>query len=165
MVEIFYSNPNGVDTSTLAASTVVQIDLGLSSLNRNFVLKNLRSIYHVNIPDPLDECALILAYSDASDADIEAALTGVAIKDIEDVQAYKDGQLKARGIIAIEEPPWGDIAGAGMVGVVDWKLPPKGIPALKGDGFQILAYNLNTVAAFTNGPTFRGLSKWMGAWF
>lgn len=165
MVEIFNITASEVDTTTLAAAQSMLIAGLFATLQRNFMLKNLKSIVHVSYPNLGDSCLLVLASADASAAEINSAMSSTS-KDLEDGQAYPNGQQEVRLVWDIQAIPLdGMVAGGSSQFMIQWKLPPKGIPLLKGRGLTIHAFNFDVAVAFSNGPSFKSYSKAQGGWF
>lgn len=165
MVEIFITNQAEVDSSTLAALSAVSLGDLLGTVVRNFMCKNLRSQYHVSIPNIGDSFVIVLCSADASTAEIAAALTSTT-KNLEDTEAYRTAQVTVRRVWDIQSINYEGLAAGGSVQQqIDWKLPPKGIPVLKGGGLKVVVFNTDTIVAFGNGPTFKAIHKMMGGWF
>lgn len=166
MVEIFVSkNATAVDTDVLGANSSLLIaSVVTNPAVRNFMLKNLKTLVQAVIPNISDNCILALADSDASAVEIATALN-TTVQDLEDSVDYKLGQTNVRRVWDIQAIPIdGQVAGGTSRFMVQWKLPPKGIPVLKGRGLSIFAFNAEN-AAFSNGPTIMCLSKLQGGWF
>ncbi len=130
------------------------------------MLKNLKSIYSLTIGNTADHYCFALADADASDAEIAAALTNTSI-DIEDSVAYRTGQDVVRRVWDIQmlEISGGLQSGEAVQGMIQWKLPPKGVPVLKGRGLKTVIFNTDSSVAFSNGPVIDGIHKLMGGWF
>ncbi len=166
MVEIFIAkNATPVDTGTLGASTAVLISSVVTNpAVRNFMLKNLNTIVNATFPTVTDHLILLLADSDATVAELATSLNSTS-QDMEDSVAYRQGQEQVRRIWDIQAVPRDGIVNGGVVGFqIAWKLPPKGVPVLKGRGLSIFGFNPEN-AAFSNGPSVLTLSKVMGGWF
>ncbi len=166
MVEISSTNIASSDTTILAASTAFNLDTIFSNLKRNFMLKNLKTICKAVYTDTVDMPILVLGATDASVAEIAEALATTAF-DPEDSVSYNDGQTKVRRVWDIQPGlPGSNPTTAGTTcWEIKWKLPPKGIPILKGRGISIYAFNMDTANAFANGPIFTMVHKAMGGWF
>ncbi len=108
---------------------------------------------------------VVLAEADATDAEIAQALIST-VKNPENAVAYRDGQTEVRRVWARASIPYeGLIAGGSVQVMVQWKLPPKGIPVLKGRGLKMCVFNTDVANAFSNGPSFKSISIMMGDWF
>ncbi len=165
MVEIFQRNLAAVDSTTLASLTALSMGDLFGTLVKNFMLKNLESFFQITVPNLGDKWFVALADSDASDAEISAALATTSV-DREDSVEYRDGQNEVRRVWSIFKPPGdGLIAGGALSGMHQWKLPPKGIPLLKGRGLKMVVFNFSTADPFSNGPVLTFSSKAMGGWF
>lgn len=166
MVEIFtVAQPTPIDTGALGAQTAIVIaEIMPDPVVRNFMLKNLRTIVTARVPNVQDSLILVLGDADASLAEIQAALQTIT-QDFEDRVAYPLGQTVVRRVWDIQ--PFrldGAVDGGGVNFMIQWKIPPKGIPVLKGGGLQIYAFNIES-NAFTDGPNINTISKVMGGWF
>ncbi len=166
MVKIFYRNHGVLDTTILGANAALKIgDIIVAPAVKNFILKNLRSNFHIDVPDLGDAFTIVLADDDATAAEIAAGLVNTE-QDMEDNTEFPLGQTLARRVWAFFTPELQGIAAGGAIQVQhQWKLPPKGIPVLKGSGVSIYVFNFDKVNAFTNGPNFRGIHKMMGDFF
>lgn len=166
MVEIFSKINSEVDTAVLAASTPISIgNVMAAPVVRNFMLKNLKTIVHGVFPDKTDACCLVLADGDASASEILEAMASTSI-DLEDRVEYPKGQQEVRRVWDIQDLDYtGLVNGGAIMQTVQWKLPPKGVPILKGGGLQIMAFNMDSANGFTNGPSFMVVHKIMGGWF
>ncbi len=129
------------------------------------MLKNLMTNVHAVLPNLGDSFVLALADLDASDAEISTAMQATS-QSIEDSVEYIDGQQEVRRVWDIQGLNYNGLVAAGSVQqMIQWKLPPKGIPLLKGRGLKLVVYNTDTAASFSNGPIFKHHSKAMGGWF
>ncbi len=166
MVEIL-SRPQAtrVDSATLAAQTALLVaTLVTAPVVRNLMVKNVKTIMHALISNVSDVGILVLGDADASATEIKEALQSTS-QDYEDQVAYRDGQSTVRRVWDIQAIPTdGVVVGGSINWEVPWKLPPKGIPILKGSGLAIFIFNVED-AAFSNGPTLVSQSKVMGGWF
>ncbi len=166
MVEIFHKQHAEVDSTTLAGGNALSVGVILqNNTDRNFMLKNLISHFHVSVPNIGDSFVLVLAQADASAAEVASAMDDTS-QAYEDSVAYRDGQVIVRRVWDIQSIEYdGLVAGGSVQRKVMWKLPPKGIPNLKGRGLSVFVVNTDTAVAFSNGPSFKGFSKLMGGWF
>ena len=167
MVVIAHKNTAEVDTTTLAAGLAISIGniTPTGGLVRNFMLKNLETHMHVSIPNLGDSFVVVLGDIDASPAEIAEAFATTEM-DYEDSVEYRQGQDEVRRIWSIMSIPYNGLVAGGSVQMMhSWKLPPKGIPLLKGRGLTLFCVNTDTAAAFSNGPSFKPFSKLMGGWF
>ncbi len=156
---------SGVDTATLAANTALLLDTLLGNIQRNFMWKNIKTIWHATIPNIADRMLFVLANSDATVAQVATALSNTE-GDIENRVAYENGQQEVRVVWDIQPMPLdGAVAGGSQSGTIDWKIPPKGIPTLRGGGLSMFMFNMSDTNAFTNGPSVVAVSKCMGGWF
>lgn len=164
MVEIFHNVSGHIDTTTLAARTALLVHTIFSDVPRNFMLKNLRHEISVIAPDSADFCLLVLAAADASVGEIAGGMLNTS-RDLEDSVAYKDGQADVRRIWDFH------IVKSNMASTIvtsymhQWKLPPKGLPLLRGHGLAVFAFNMSIDNSFVNGPVIVMQSKAMGGWF
>lgn len=126
--------------------------------------KNIRTSYQLLNTDVADKLILVLAAQDASVAEIAEALDNTST-DIEDGIEYPLGQNKVRRVWDFRLPPSNTISTYGTAETFNWKLPPKGIPVLKGRGLAIFGYNWDGAQDFVNGPVLHSITKTMGGWF
>jgi len=166
MVDIFSRSNAEVDTGTLAALTANLIaTLIPDGVVRNLMVKNIKSHFHVSVPNLGDSFIVALGAADASGAEIATALLSTS-QDLEDSVAYNDGQNEVRRVWDTQSIEYdGMIAGGSIQRMIQWKLPPKGIPVLKGHGLAIFCFNTDTASSFSNGPSFKHQGKIMGGWF
>ncbi len=164
MVEILSRNSSsGVDTTTLGGTTALIVDTLLANVARNFMAKNIKSIFWASGANNTDMYALVLHDGDASAAEVAAALSDTS-QDLEDSIDYRNGQLTVRIIWDIQVLEYDADTGYSVARMIQWKLPPKGIPVLKGRGLAISVFNPRDTA-FANGPVITHLGKLMGGWF
>ncbi len=166
MVEIFIKQTVSTDSATLAALAALSLGDLLGTVKRNFMLKNLKTIYNITVGNIADHYCFALADADASDVEIAAALTNTSI-DIEDSVAYRTGQDVVRRVwdIQVPEITGGIASGVALATMIQWKLPPKGVPVLKGRGLKTVIFNTDSSVAFSNGPVIDGIHKLQGGWF
>ncbi len=165
MVKIFVRNASDDDTTTLGAASALFLTSILTDVEKNFMLKNLKTIVHANWPDVSDKCVLVLGSTDASVAEIAEAMTSTAFN-IEDNVAFSKGQEEVRRIWDVQAPFEGNVENTQKtMREIQWRIPPKGIPVLRGRGLSIYAFNMDVNTAFTDGPTFSTWSKAMGEFF
>ena len=166
MVEIFFHRPSVLDTGTLGSGTALLLDQLTSNSTRNFMTKNIVSLVQATYPDAGDSIVLVLGNSDSSVVEIAEALENTT-QDLETNPEYRDDQVKLRRVWDIQPLMFGNVdAGQGVQQKIQWKLPPKGIPTLKGQGLSIYAYNPQSGVALSNGPTIKScFTKRMGGWF
>ncbi len=164
MVTIVHKNVAEVDTGTLAALTPVLLQTLYSDVTKNFILKNLRTIVHASIPNVGDQAMLVLADSDATLTEVSAALATTAF-DPEDNTVFRAGQDTVRRVWDVQPLLFEGAAADSASYLIQWKLPPKGIPSLRGSGLIIYCFNFNIASAFANGPTFNLFTKFMGEFF
>ncbi len=155
-----------VDTTTLAVITAADLGAVLTNnIVRNFMLKNLATHFHVSIPNLGDSFVVCLVQADATASQIASALSSTS-QNPEDSVAYNNGQQEVRIVWDIQTIHYeGMVAGGSVQQKVQWKLPPKGVPVLKGRGLKIWCFNTDTANAFSNGPSFKVINKIMGGWF
>ncbi len=166
MVQIFNRRTNEVDTLVLAAVTALSIgDIIPDGIVKNFLLKNLQTFFHVSVPNVGDSWIVVLAAADASVGEIAAALANTSM-DTEDQIELRDGQSDVRRVWSIHTNSMEGLAAGGSIQEMhQWKLPPKGVPVLRGHGLTMFVYNTDTANAFGNGPSFKTFSKGMGGFF
>ncbi len=166
MVEIFNRITAQVDTGTLASKAAIVIGALITEPSpRNFMLKNAETHFRVTVPSISDSFLIGIAAADASAAEIAEGMDNTG-QDLEDSIPYRTGQDRVRRIWAVDAIQYDGLVAGGTVQVkINWKLPPKGIPVLKGRGLNLFCYNFNTAGPFSNGPLFRQWSKLMGGWF
>lgn len=167
MVEIM-SAPTStpVDTTTLGAQTALTVhDIITAPSTKNFMLKKLRTLAQVSIPDLTDALILVLATPDATPAEIATALATTEFDQEDRVESRMD-QTRVRQVWDIQGiPKVGVVAGDTISWEIPWNLPPKGIPILRGGGLRIFAFNMED-ASFSNGPTVGPfLSRFWGGYF
>lgn len=163
MVEI-YMRGGTADSGTLAALAVVSQANLLGTVNRNIMIKNIKTLVHADFPDVNDAAALVLADPDFTLNQISAGLGNTSITP-EDASTYIPGQEEVRRVWDIQPLPMGQIAGDAAMSMIQWKLPPKGVPVLRGRGLEIFIWNMSGANAFSNGPTVVTRSKVMGGFF
>ncbi len=165
MVEIFVHSQVGVDTTTLASKTAQLVDTLMSDADANFMFKNIRTEFIINTGDLGDQLLLVLAPSDATTTQIAAALVNTSTSR-DDAVNYPRGQNDVRQTWDFFVSPLkpGEAVGHLEAFTHQWKLPPKGVPVLKGGGLSIFAYNMSSFA-FVDGPIVSVISKSMGGWF
>ncbi len=166
MVEIFQSRGDP-SISTLASKTALNVDAALKNLKEAFLLTKAITAGSVEYADINDGLLLVLAYGDASVAEVGAAmsLNSDTAVDFEAVDDYRVQQLAVRRIIAFVALPAGGAASAinGMMAfTVEWALPKGGSPFTKGDGPQIFIYNHGS-GAISSGASMTCITKWWGA--
>ncbi len=166
MVEIFWNTSGPIDTAVTNGKTALVAQQLLANITSNFMVKNIRTIVHATWPAASDPLALLLGDDDAVIQDIEDALVPDTSRTRENGVGYPLGQTLARRIWgAIEALYEGRLSdGDSTTMVIDWKLPPKGIPVLKGRGLSIYGFNMST-SQFADGPTLFLITKIMGGWF
>lgn len=155
-----------MDTTTLGNGLALELGAVIvNDVKRNFMLKNLQTLVHASVPNLGDSFILALADSDSNDTVIGTAL-GATGQDPEDGNTYRDDQMKVRRIWSIATLElMGMAAGGSLQQMIQWKLPPKGIPVLKGRGLKVVCFNHDLVNNFSNGPSFKLYHKIMGGWF
>ncbi len=165
MAVAIFEKSNVIDTATLAAATAIAASTLMGDLDANFMFKNIRSEIHYIIPDVADKCLLVLANSDATIADITASLSNTIVQRDNGI-TYANGQQEVRTVWDHRILNYTAIAtgGAGSM-TINWKIPPKGIPALKGRGLTIFAFNIDRINDYVNGPIVHFQNRWMGGWF
>ena len=165
MVEIFNTIAE-VDTAALGLNASLElISVVTNPAVRNFMLKNLETWFHMKYPDVDDRMLVILADSDATVAQISAAMA-TTVQDLEAGVDYSTGQRIVRRVWSIGIPEMhGAVNGDVVTWHHEWKLPPKGVPVLKGRGLSLFAFNMDAGEVFTNGPTVTMVAKAMGGWF
>ncbi len=166
MVEIFHRQLSAVDTATLAAgNSIVIAGMIAEPAVRNFMLKNLYSIHHIKIPVVEDKFFLALTDADASDTERNQGFDTTS-QNPEDGTVYPRDQQRVRRTWGIQGIDYDGIAAGDTIQVaIQWKLPPKGIPVLKGRGIDITLVNLDNANPFSNGPSISTYAKAMGGWF
>lgn len=129
------------------------------------MLKNLCSHIHVSVPNLGDSFVVVLANTDSSAADINEALLNTT-QTIEEGNDYPRDQTRVRRVWDIQTIPYNGLTTGGSIQhMIQWKLPPKGLPILKGRGLQWMCFNTDSANSFANGPSFKALTKMMGGWF
>ncbi len=155
---------SGKDLATLAVITAVDIDTTMSNLNEASLLTYLKVglniVYHSNV---LDSWIIGLAYGDATIAQIANALT-VAVTNPENSQDFRANQIEERFIIDWDFVPVNEVVDQTIT--YNWvpRLPKGGIPANKGDGYKLFAFNPSDVRGLADGPILRTLTKWIFVW-
>ncbi len=161
MVEIFHEIANK-DTSTLAALTALNIGTAHIDLNEAFLMKTAMCSGFTKTPDLTDKVYLVLAYGDPTEAQVASGIANEA-DDPTDQDTYRTGQLQVRRIIDMIALDPGSVIGAERAFTWHPRIPKKGIPFTKGDGWAWLLWNPSS-GAFTNGPTVHIFAKIIGAW-
>ncbi len=151
-----------VDSGTLAGLTALNWDTTMADFKEAILLKQVFTEITGDWPNiTADQLLAVLAYGDATIAQIASALT-TQVTDTENVQAYREGQTAVRAIIDIRAlaPPRsnGDTAAQ----TIEWRLPKKGLPASRGSGFKTVLFNHNNIS-LANGPILIGTTKWLFA--
>ncbi len=165
MVEIFVKRGDSTDTTVLAANTAILHTNLMTDADRNFMYKNIRTEFNIISVDAADMMILVLASSDATPAEIAQALDNTQVG-LDNRITYPVGQQQVRQVWDFFVAPVSQLSGSSLVQFThQWKLPPKGVPALKGGGLAIFLYNASSSFAFVNGPLVRTLTKSMGGWF
>ncbi len=153
------------DSATLATQIYLGVDTTMQTLERPFLLTKTKISghleYHGNLTDAL---LMVLAYGNPSNTEIAAALNSTVVNSESNPDNYRINQLEERRVIDFIALPMNDLANEKIA--FNWSpfIPKGGLPCLRGGGFQYGFYNASTVAALADGPIFRGLSKYMGAW-
>ncbi len=166
MVEIFVHKATELDTTTLAASTALLFATLLGTADRNFMFKNVRTEFHISWETLDDKMMILLANMDATVAQLAEAMATTET-DIEDSVNYRTGQDRVRRVWDFFVPTVHaeDLTTVHQQFSHQWKLPPKGIPVLRGGGLALFAWNMDSTQPFTNGPTLNATTKSMGGWF
>ncbi len=160
-VVIFLKN-NSYDTTTLATRAALLVQTILGSSVRNFMFKNIRSEVFAIQTDLADRVMLVLANSDATVAQVATAMGNNSVN-LEDRVNYANGQQEVRVVwdfVALDSPQ----SNKSNVMHIQWRIPPKGIPTLRGGGLSIFAFNYGTVD-LVNGALGDIQTKSMGGWF
>ncbi len=135
-----------VALSTLAARDLLQVSAQYGTFsNGGFLLKKIRGSVRVPFLEPGDNVVLVLAYSDASIAEVETALENA------DADLTSDelvDQAQARTVIAVMGPTVYGAVGSGgtsknevIFDLAKIDLPAKGLPFPEGIGWQWAVYN------------------------
>ncbi len=166
-VAIFNQTSGIIDSTTLAARAALFQSNVMTAVERNFMVKNLRSEINVSFGSLLDMCVIVLGSLDASVTEIAAAM-GDTSQSIEDGVEYTKGQAEVRLIwdYHVVRKDLQPLAETPVFNYThQWKLPPKGIPVLKGRGLALYIFNMSPDDAFVNGPKVLTMQKIMGGWF
>ncbi len=165
MVEIFNSGSGPIDSATTNGKTAFVISSMMDDLKRNFMVKNLKTVIAALMGNVDDHLLLVLASADTSIQEIEDAFFPDTTQDVEDGVEYPLGQTVVRRIWDYRALYEGNVSSNnGIMTTIQWKLPPRGIPVLRGRGLKIYGLNMTDVS-FTNGPILFSMSKIMGGWF
>lgn len=164
MVEIFVHNGLLTDTTTLAAKTALLHTTLAGSLVKNFMGKNIRTEFSIISFDVADKMLLVLAPSDATVSQVAAGLADTSLNP-EDSVNYRTGQKNVRQVWDFFIAPVSEAATSLNQFTHQWKIPPNGIPQLRGGGLSIFAYNMDQVNDYVNGPVLHSITKSMGGWF
>ncbi len=165
MVEIFQSRGDP-SIAVLASKAALNVDAALKNLKEAFLLTKCITAGSVEYADINDGLLLVLAYGDATVAEVGLAMSlnsDTAI-DFEAVDDHRSQQQAVRRIIAFVALPAGGAGSAvnGMMAfTVRWELPKGGSPFTKGDGPQIFLYNHGS-GAISSGATMTCITKWWG---
>ncbi len=164
MVEIFGKEVLK-DSATLATQSYLAVDTTIKALQRPFLLTKVKLSGHLQyFANLTDKVLMVLAYGSPSDAELELALNSTVINPETNQDNYRLNQVEERRVIDFIACPINDIVSTEKA--FNWQphIPKGGLPSGTGGGFQIGFYNASTVAALADGPIFRGLVRWMGAW-
>ncbi len=164
MVEII-NKDSAADLATLAGHTAVDVETTMSTLTLaallTYVKIGLNIQWHNNIVD--GGFMLCLVYGDATLQEIDNNLT-VSVVNPENGQTYRANQVDERRVIDWTVVPGNELANQTTGFVWEPRLPKKGIPCAKGDGFKFVAFNMNASLAMTDGPNLNAISKYIFAW-
>ncbi len=165
MVEILVKTSAIIDTATLVAQTALLQTNLMSDADANFMWKNIRTEFEIVVGDPVDILVLVLASSDATVAQIKEGLANTEVGR-DNAVLYRVGQQQVRQVWDFFIVPWDrKVASEATSFTRNWKLPPKGVPTLKGGGLAIFCFNMSPSNNFANGPIVTTLTKSMGGWF
>ncbi len=149
-----------LDTTTLASQTSTILDDTMKDFKEAILLTKMKTEINGDWPNISADSVIIgLAYGDATNTQI-AAVMSTAVVNVEDGQAYREGQVATRAVIDFValKPP--HTAGDTMAQSIKWDLPKGGLPAAKGSGFRLFLYNVSDINPFTNGPKICATTKW-----
>ncbi len=165
-LKILYEAPSAFGVGALAAKDMTDAFTQYASFsNGGFLLKKLRgSVRHVFV-EPGDGGILVLAYADASAAEIETALelvnTDLATDELVE-------QAQARAIIGLCAPRLNGGLGSGgtdkcelYYDLSEIDIPSKGLPFLEGIGWKWCFYNTGG-GAFTTGSSLNMAARYLG---
>lgn len=165
MVVILNKVNSEVDSMTLAAQTSLRIGDILVDPVRHFMLKNIWTMVHMVVPNITDSFLLAIVESDPTEARITTALQSTE-QNPETSDLYSTGQKDVRLVWAVATLELdGIVAGGSLQRAIQWKLPPKGIPVLRGRGVRVVIFNTDAAASFVNGPAVKLFHRFMGGWF
>ncbi len=155
-----------VALSTLASRDLLEFSGEYNTFSpAGFLLKKMRGGIRHTFVEPGDAVIVVLAYADASDAEVESALEKVN-PDLTSDELVD--QAQARRVIAILHPSVVGAVGSGGTGknemyfdLKDVDLPSKGLPFPEGIGFKWCAYNTGG-GALTTGSSLMISGRYMG---